>query len=491
MPPWRASRSLDPSTVSLPVPPSIVSALGPPSGWSLPSPPKLESLPSAFRIRRRRCPRRPDPCPSRRGAVVAIAAADHVRALAGDDVVVAGAGEHHLVTVPTMRGDDTCCCRGRSTTVAFLPWQLGRAWAAAGSAREAVDAAAPSRAARRDVRGTCINARIGPVDGALMPTSGGLGDTPAGIGSHRIESRRDGRCSPSSCSARTEIPTSWVNLLADLPGDPPPPPLSPATGEPAGPGRPGADLPDGADRAGGLDRSRYRDPGGGPRRLPALAADPAAPRPAPGARARYPGAHLLQVRGRLPGRLPQAEHRGRAGLLQPRGRDPEDLDRDRRGPVGLGDGARLSALRPRVRGLHGRDLLRPEALPQGDDRDLGRDGPPQPLGPDRGRPLPGRARTPAASGSRSPRRSRSPPRLGGHQLLARLGAQPRLPAPDRDRPGVHRADGDGGGGAGRGDRLRRRRLQLRRRRLSVPAPAAARGHRDPLRRAPSRPPARR
>src|SRR6195256_6905126 len=32
-----------------------------------------------------------------------------------------------------------------------------------------------------------------------------------------------------------EIPTTWVNLLADLPGDPPPPPLSPATGEPAGP----------------------------------------------------------------------------------------------------------------------------------------------------------------------------------------------------------------------------------------------------------------
>jgi tryptophan synthase beta chain len=32
-----------------------------------------------------------------------------------------------------------------------------------------------------------------------------------------------------------KIPTSWVNLLADLPGDPPPPPLSPATGEPVGP----------------------------------------------------------------------------------------------------------------------------------------------------------------------------------------------------------------------------------------------------------------
>jgi len=32
-----------------------------------------------------------------------------------------------------------------------------------------------------------------------------------------------------------EIPSSWVNLLAELPGDPPPPPLSPATGDPVGP----------------------------------------------------------------------------------------------------------------------------------------------------------------------------------------------------------------------------------------------------------------
>jgi tryptophan synthase beta chain len=31
------------------------------------------------------------------------------------------------------------------------------------------------------------------------------------------------------------IPESWVNLLADLPGEPPPPPLNPQTGEPAGP----------------------------------------------------------------------------------------------------------------------------------------------------------------------------------------------------------------------------------------------------------------
>jgi tryptophan synthase beta chain len=36
--------------------------------------------------------------------------------------------------------------------------------------------------------------------------------------------------------AEDAIPTHWVNIVADLPGDPPPPPLSPRTGEPAGPG---------------------------------------------------------------------------------------------------------------------------------------------------------------------------------------------------------------------------------------------------------------
>jgi tryptophan synthase beta chain len=35
--------------------------------------------------------------------------------------------------------------------------------------------------------------------------------------------------------AEEQIPTRWVNLLADLPGDPPPPPLHPGTGEPLGP----------------------------------------------------------------------------------------------------------------------------------------------------------------------------------------------------------------------------------------------------------------
>ena len=43
---------------------------------------------------------------------------------------------------------------------------------------------------------------------------------------------------------------------------------------------------------------------------------PLYPRAPPGEGARYAGAHLLQVRGRQPGRQPQAQHRRAAGLLQ-------------------------------------------------------------------------------------------------------------------------------------------------------------------------------
>jgi tryptophan synthase beta chain len=41
----------------------------------------------------------------------------------------------------------------------------------------------------------------------------------------------------------SDIPASWVNLLADLPGEPPPPPLHPATREPIGPEDLGAIFP--------------------------------------------------------------------------------------------------------------------------------------------------------------------------------------------------------------------------------------------------------
>ena len=118
----------------------------------------------------------------------------------------------------------------------------------------------------------------------------------------------------------SEIPTTWVNLIADLPGQPPPP-LHPGTKEPLGPedlapifpmalieqevsGEPEIEIPDEVREIYALWRPT-----------------PLHPRAAPGAGARYPGAHLLQVRGGLAGRLAQAEHRRRAGLLQQAGGD--------------------------------------------------------------------------------------------------------------------------------------------------------------------------
>ena len=71
--------------------------------------------------------------------------------------------------------------------------------------------------------------------------------------------------------AESDQPTRWYNVLHDLP-TPPPPVLHPGTGQPVGPGRPGAAVPDGPDPAGGLERAVRRHPRRGARRLPALAA---------------------------------------------------------------------------------------------------------------------------------------------------------------------------------------------------------------------------
>ena len=86
------------------------------------------------------------------------------------------------------------------------------------------------------------------------------------------------------------------------PPDPAPAPAAPGHGPADRPSRPRAAVPDGADPPGGQHRPRDRDPGPGPRGVPALPAVAAAPRLPPGAGARYAGAHLLQVRGRQPGR---------------------------------------------------------------------------------------------------------------------------------------------------------------------------------------------
>ena len=156
-----------------------------------------------------------------------------------------------------------------------------------------------------------------------------------------------------------------------------------------------------------------RHPRRGDRRLPAVAALAAVPRDAARAGAPDAGAHLLQVRGRVAGRVAQAEHRRAAGLLQQGGRHPADRHRDRRRSVGLGDGDGLQLLRARVRRLHGAGVLRPEAVPADLHGDLRRGAcVASPSDTDEQRALdPGRAPglAPARSASRSARPSRTPP----------------------------------------------------------------------------------
>ncbi len=121
-------------------------------------------------------------------------------------------------------------------------------------------------------------------------------------------------------------------------------------------------------------------------------------------------ADLLQVRGHVAGRQPQAEHGGGAGVLRQAGGPHAARDRDRRRPVGQRARLRRPALRPRDQGLHGQGLVRPEAVPADHDADLGRDRRPEPLARRRTPAGPCSTRTPtrrAAWGSRSPRRSRT------------------------------------------------------------------------------------
>ena len=102
---------------------------------------------------------------------------------------------------------------------------------------------------------------------------------------------------------------------------------------------------------------------------------------------------------------------------------------------------------------------------------------PQPghqLRPQGARRDPGLARLAGHRDQRGRRGRRDPRR---HQVQPGLGAQPRAPPPDGDRPGVDRADGDGGRGARRDHRVRRRRLELRRPDVPVGRPQAARRRR--------------
>ena len=137
--------------------------------------------------------------------------------------------------------------------------------------------------------------------------------------------------------------------------------------------------------------------------------------------------------------VPQAYYNAKEGVTQAD-------HRDRRRPVGHGAGVRLRAVRPRVRGVAGRGVVRPEAVPPPDDRDVRRHRAPLAVRPHRGRAGAARSRTrttPARWASRSPRPSRWPRRTRRRPVRARLGAQPRAAAPDDHRRGGAAAAGEG------------------------------------------------
>jgi tryptophan synthase beta chain len=141
------------------------------------------------------------------------------------------------------------------------------------------------------------------------------------------------------------IPRTWYNIVPDMPVAPPPP-LHPGTHQPIGPDDLAPLFPMsliGQE----VTTERYVEIPDPVREVYRLW------RPTPLYRARRleqsldlpDGVRILyvQVRGHQPGRLPQAEHRRAAGLLQRRGGREADHYRDGRRPVGLlvGDGLRL------------------------------------------------------------------------------------------------------------------------------------------------------
>ena len=207
-----------------------------------------------------------------------------------------------------------------------------------------------------------------------------------------------------------EIPTHWVNLLPDLPGEPLPP-LSPATGSPPGPTtstpifpmglieqevspEPEIEIPDEVREAyklwrpTPLFRARRLERG-----------------------ARHPGAHLLQVRGRLAGRARTS--RTRPSRRRTRTRRPASGSSPRR--PAPASGAPSLAFACSLFGLECEVFMVGSSYDQKPYRrsmmqTWGATVHRSPSDRTEAGPRAGGRTRPARSGSRSPRRSRSPPR---------------------------------------------------------------------------------
>ena len=265
-----------------------------------------------------------------------------------------------------------------------------------------------------------------------------------------------------------DIPTQWYNLLADFP-EPLPPPLHPGTKQPVTPDLLTAIFPENLVMQ-EMCPDRWVQIPDEVREIYALWRPTPLLRAVRLEKALQTPAHIYY---KYEGASPAGSHKPNtavaAGLLQQGRRHQTPGHRDRRGPVGFGLGAGLQAVWPGVQCLHGQGELPAEAVSPHADAHLGRDGACQPQRPDRIRPQSARRRPelPRQPRHRHQRSHRGHRQTSAHEILARQRAQPRLPAPNRHRPGSHQADGNGRRGAGRDHRLLRRRQQFRRHGVSV------------------------
>ena len=238
-----------------------------------------------------------------------------------------------------------------------------------------------------------------------------------------------------------QMPEAWFNVVPHLPE---PLAAGSAPGHPPArrPRRPRAAVPDGAHRPGGDRRAVGRHPRRGLDVLRLVAPD--------AARAR---AERLERALGTPARIyykdesvsPAGSHKPNTAVPQAFYNKAEGISaarhRDRRRPVGQRACLRLRLVRPGVQGVHGARLVRPEALPPGDDGGVGRDVVPSPVDdPD----------TPARSARRSATRCATPAAeddthysLGSvlnhvllHQTVIGLEAKEQLALAGEERPDI-------------------------------------------------------
>jgi hypothetical protein len=214
-------------------------------------------------------------------------------------------------------------------------------------------------------------------------------------------------------------------------------PTCPPTSAAAAPGharagrarRPRSAVPDGPHRAGGHDGALHRHPRRGAWTSTACGARRPLFRARRLEKALGTPARIYYKYEGTPRRLAQAEHRGAAGLLQREGRHPKLTTETGAGQWGTAFAFACADVRHRVRDLAGPRLLRPEAVPPGDDGGVRRDGAPVAVGPHRVRGAscsrtdpdpPARSASPSPRPSRSRRRTRTRYALGSvlnHVLL--------------------------------------------------------------------------